>query len=540
MRKWFIVAGVVVVAVVVGVVLVVRSGGQPSADANSDEQAVQTTQVQRTDLEETTPDDGTVGYATPYTIVEPAGTAPSALTQAQQQAASAEATLTADQQALDDTNASDAQGVTQAQQAMSAGQTTEATDTTTEEADEATLTAAGQKESADCQGNAAASSPSTGSSASSTGSSTPCASDAAASAADQKAVAADQQKVQADQAALQNDQQQLASAQQKSSQGADQAQAKVVSDQLAVSTADSSLQQAEGAETGYEQTSRYTALPAVGQVIGFGQSLWSVDGQAVPLLNGTITPWRAFQPGMSAGTDVAALNRALIDLGDSSGLTASPDYTSATGAGVERLQASLGMPQNGALPLGSVIFEPAPVRVTTVHPDAGAAVTGGGPVLDVTSTTPIINVALPVSQAYLVKVGDDVTVNLPDGTNADGTITAVGTVATSTSDDNGDSGDNSPSATINVTVSLSHASAAGSLDQAPVTVNITNASASQVLAVPTTALLALAGGGYAVEVVASDGTHHLVAVTTGLFDDQSGLVQVSGDLQAGDTVVEGT
>jgi hypothetical protein len=42
------------------------------------------------------------------------------------------------------------------------------------------------------------------------------------------------------------------------------------------------------------------------------------------------------------------------------------------------------------------------------------------------------------------------------------------------------------------------------------------------------ALLALAGGGYAVEAVAKDGAHRLVAVSLGLFDDADGEVQVSG------------
>ena len=52
------------------------------------------------------------------------------------------------------------------------------------------------------------------------------------------------------------------------------------------------------------------------------------------------------------------------------------------------------------------------------------------------------------------------------------------------------------------------------------------------------ALLALSGGGYAVEVVGGDGTHHLVRVTPGLFDDGVGLVQVSGPgLAAGQRVV---
>ena len=51
---------------------------------------------------------------------------------------------------------------------------------------------------------------------------------------------------------------------------------------------------------------------------------------------------------------------------------------------------------------------------------------------------------------------------------------------------------------------------------------------SNVLAVPVNALVALAGGQYAVEVVAGHGTHHLVQVTPGLFDDAAGMVQVSG------------
>jgi hypothetical protein len=188
------------------------------------------------------------------------------------------------------------------------------------------------------------------------------------------------------------------------------------------------------------------------------------------------------------------------------------------------------------LTLGSVIFQPSAVRVTAVHPLVGATVGGGQPVLDVTSTTAVVNVALPVDQTYRVKVGDPVSVNLPDGTTGEGTITGVGTVATNTTPSN--SGSNNTSATVKVTVSLTKSSPAGSLDQAPVTVNITNNSAHQVLAVPTTALLALAGGGYSVEVLEPDGTHHLVAVTTGIFDDQAGLVQVSGSgLAVGQQVV---
>jgi membrane fusion protein, multidrug efflux system len=59
-----------------------------------------------------------------------------------------------------------------------------------------------------------------------------------------------------------------------------------------------------------------------------------------------------------------------------------------------------------------------------------------------------------------------------------------------------------------------------------VTVTLTASSASDVLAVPVAALLALAEGGYGLEVV-QDGVGRVVAVQTGVFAD--GKVEVSGD-----------
>jgi multidrug efflux pump subunit AcrA (membrane-fusion protein) len=106
-------------------------------------------------------------------------------------------------------------------------------------------------------------------------------------------------------------------------------------------------------------------------------------------------------------------------------------------------------------------------------------------------------------------------------------ITSVGTVAS------GSSG----SATVPVYVKLTDPSAAGTLDQAPVTVNITTSSASNVLVVELTALLAQPSGGYAVEVVGAGNTRRLVPVSVGLIDDTAGLVQVTGNLRPGEQVV---
>ena len=122
-------------------------------------------------------------------------------------------------------------------------------------------------------------------------------------------------------------------------------------------------------------------------------------------------------------------------------------------------------------------------------------------------------------------------------------VSSVGTVASvpSGSNGNGSSGGGSSgsgsTATIPVTVTLKDPSAAGTLDQAPVTVNITTATVPSALVVPAGALLAQSSGGYAVEVVGAGSTRRLVPVTIGIFDDTDGLVQVTGALTPGEQVV---
>jgi multidrug efflux pump subunit AcrA (membrane-fusion protein) len=59
-----------------------------------------------------------------------------------------------------------------------------------------------------------------------------------------------------------------------------------------------------------------------------------------------------------------------------------------------------------------------------------------------------------------------------------------------------------------------------------------------VLTVPVTALVAQSPGGYAVEVVGPGNTRRWVPVQAGpVFDDASGLVQVTGALTPGQRVV---
>ena len=72
-------------------------------------------------------------------------------------------------------------------------------------------------------------------------------------------------------------------------------------------------------------------------------------------------------------------------------------------------------------------------------------------------------------------------------------------------------------------------------DGLPVDVTAKIVSAEGVVAVPVEAVLALAEGGYAVEVGLADGTTRLVGVELGVFAD--GYVEVTGEVAAGDQVV---
>jgi hypothetical protein len=274
-----------------------------------------------------------------------------------------------------------------------------------------------------------------------------------------------------------------------------------------------------------------TWLPSPGRVIGQGQALYRVDnGIPVALLFGAVPAWRALSEG-NTGSDVNQLNHDLISLGYASNAAISAfgwDYYSwVTAYGVERLEENLGASDpSGSLPLGSVVFEPAALRVSTDSGSLGGP--AAGPVLTATSDQHVVTIALDASQQSEVSAGDAVTVQLPDGSVTPGAISSVGKVAS----------DSGSSVTITVYVTLAHPQAAGNLEETPVTVNITTASVRNVLTVPVAALLAQASGRYAVEVAGPGSARHLVPVTVGIFDDTDGLVQVSGDgLAAGQRVV---
>jgi Putative peptidoglycan binding domain/HlyD family secretion protein len=486
-------------------------GGVPGNGA-----ATSLASVVRRSLSSQTQVSGTLGYAGSSSVNVPPGTAASDLLQAQQTAASDRAAL----RAAEATLGADARTLEQARATLAADRQKLASDCRGDNA-----VASGSAGGANGSGAGAGSGAGSGTGSGSGPGSSPCAGAAQAVASDDQTVADDEPKVTSD-------------------------RGQVASARVTLAGAEQSLALAESSATVYDAAAAYTMLPAAGDVVRRGRALYAVDGRPVLLLYGPVTAWRALRAGMAAGRDVAELNANLRALGYGKA-PAGGRFTSATAAAIRALQAAHGLAQTGELPLGLVVFEPGPVRVTSVTPTLGQAVQAGA-VLAITTTRHQVAIELDAAQQSEVKVGDRVTVTLPDNSRTPGFVSKVGTVATTPSNNNqgngtqgngtpgnSDQGNGSSSTpTIEIDVRLLHPAAAGSLDQAPVQVGITTASVSDVLVVPVNALLALSGGGYAVEVVDAARVHRLVAVTTGLFDDAEGLVQVSGaELHAGQRVV---
>jgi Putative peptidoglycan binding domain len=288
-------------------------------------------------------------------------------------------------------------------------------------------------------------------------------------------------------------------------------------------------------------TGTYTQLPSVGTVVSAGQVLYRVDNLPVVLMTGGTPAWRLFAAGMTDGPDVAELQSSLIGLGDASGLfsTASDHFDWRTVDAIERWQRAEGQPATGQIPLGQVVFLPTAVLVGAQSVEIGHAAAVGDLPYQVTTTARTVTVPLDPANAPTVSVGEPATITFPSNSTTPGTITAIGPIppslsSSSTSSQGGSSSAATPSEQL--TVTPSNPSVTGTAIGVAVQVSLTTEQAANVLAAPISALLALSGGDYGVEIVEPSGAHRLVGVTTGLYSNT--LVEIRGSgIMAGTKVV---
>ncbi|WAL66874.1 peptidoglycan-binding domain-containing protein [Amycolatopsis cynarae] len=275
-----------------------------------------------------------------------------------------------------------------------------------------------------------------------------------------------------------------------------------------------------------------TALPLAGSTVTRGKTAYKVDDLPVVLLYGTLPSYRALSVG-TEGSDVKEFEENLRALGYT-GFTVDDEYTDSTAAAVKSWQKSLGLPQTGTVDLGRVVYAAGPVRVDTLKTEVGDAAQPNGALYTYTGTTPVVTVEVSTAQQQLAVKDAAVTVKRPDGRTCPARITRTETVVDTSgsgsgsggSGGSGQGGDSSSASTkIRITVTPDDPKALDGLDAASIDVDFTASQRENVLTVPVTALLALAEGGYGVQVV-EGGTTRMIAVRTGLFG--GGRVEVSG------------
>lgn len=262
-----------------------------------------------------------------------------------------------------------------------------------------------------------------------------------------------------------------------------------------------------------------TWLPADEIVVQPGEVLWEVDRQPVPYLDGAIPMYRELYWGATKGDDILQLETLLIAEGyGPEAWVADTSFNRTTRNALKELQKAYGMTDDGAIGPSEVVFGTVPLRVAdTAH--VGDA-TANGAILTVTDAAAEVSVTTTSRQLSTFQDSPDVVIVLADGRQL---AASVDEIKATPADDQGRFGYR---VTYVVTDAVGEAQ--------PVKVRIEQILADDALTVPVDALIALAEGGYAVEVV-TDGGNVLRAVEVIDFDDTR--VAFTGDLAEGDLVV---
>lgn len=267
-----------------------------------------------------------------------------------------------------------------------------------------------------------------------------------------------------------------------------------------------------------EAAGTVTWLPEEGSLVTRGRSLLKADRRPVTLMYGKLPLYRALKQGVDDGPDVTQLERNLKALGYGDDLTVDDHFSYATHVAVKEWQEDRGLPETGMIDASQVVFQAGSVRVGEVKTEVGGKLAPGRAAMTITGTKRLVHVDLDTDDQELAKKGAKVTVELPGGEKATGTITDVGTVARA----GGDQQDKNTTIDVDITLKKRPKT---KLDQAPVDVDMESSRRENVLAVPVEALLATRDGGFGVEVVEPSG-NRVVPVELGEFG--GGRVEVTG------------
>jgi peptidoglycan hydrolase-like protein with peptidoglycan-binding domain len=282
-----------------------------------------------------------------------------------------------------------------------------------------------------------------------------------------------------------------------------------------------------------------TALAAPGTAVGTGTVLFRSNGLPVAAVEGdsSATPAleRDLEVGADAGRDVRLLEQMLVAGGfDAVGALVVDDTfdvntATAVLAWWQSVDPAIAAdPSTLVLPAGSFVVVPAGLQVGDATVTDDALLPADATVLSLTAPSRLVTTSAPIGDETFA-LGAKIDVDFPDGTVTAGVVVTVGTVATNASGTPGQT----PSVDITIRVDEIPASV-DSFVSIPVTLRVVDQEVPGAFVVPTSALLALAEGGFALEVVTAPATDSTPAVTTlvpvepGLYSN--GFVVVTGDL----------
>lgn len=276
-------------------------------------------------------------------------------------------------------------------------------------------------------------------------------------------------------------------------------------------------------------TGTITAQHPAGTIVNFGEQLVSVDAKPLFLARGGMPMYRELEEvdrstqadgtrsKLMAGYDVAQLQQFLLEAGFNAGgrLKADGTFAATTTTAVKAWQKSVGLAVTGRVDNTQLVFSPEPLRIASAA-RVGAAFGN----LEVHNATPSVLVDTSNRDRAFLPVGAAVEVEFPDGTKVAGTVAKQEQVTD-------EEGQKVWRTTVTVTGDIPSGVSSA-------TVTVTEVGANDVLTVPVGALLALAEGGFAVEVSTGPDTK-LVAVDVGKVLD--GRAEITGNIKKGDKVV---
>tara|TARA_B100000586_G_scaffold114144_1_gene82241 strand:- start:1411 stop:2925 length:1515 start_codon:yes stop_codon:yes gene_type:complete len=166
-----------------------------------------------------------------------------------------------------------------------------------------------------------------------------------------------------------------------------------------------------------------------------------------------------------------------------------------------------------------------PINVGSYVAKVGDAIVVASPLYASSGISREVTFNLPAGDQGMISVGDNVIVKLPTDEEIKAVVRFVDTVVTEI---------NNGSKVIEVVLDVVDADDTQTYDEAPVDILVTSEVSEDVLYVPVNALVALAEGGYAIELLSGEEKSY-ISVEIGVFTD--GYVEIIGNIQEGQEVI---